>query len=362
MAFGASGIGHVRIGPENDIARAPRFSGEPRAERSWKHIASLASGRLLDQGPKAHAPSIIDNHLPRGLLAYYKTIPAAVLSREPSISLITTMTADTPYNFEDADIVLRTPLSKGFRVHRAVLSAASPLFETLTAEVPEPDELDRDALPEVDVTEGPEDLDILLRLIYPTLMPPKFEDFDTLGKAITVLKAHKIDGVQELLKPILISQRFLAADPIRVYAMACRFGYKEEYLAAAPLAAAKDFTNNIRGEDLRNMAAVDYHRLVALSKERLKKIKGDIFAAPIPCSNCPSGFYDQFRQKLGDRLLKEQGGKFYDTMECLEMFFTVSKECGTSSNCTGSGGEIHFEKFVLDLVKEVQKPPTRIYE
>jgi len=271
------------------------------------------------------------------------------------------MTTDTPYNFEDADIVLRTPLSKGFRVHRAVLSAASPIFETLTAEVPEPDELDRDALPEVDVKEGPEDLDILLRLIYPTIMPPKFEDFDTLGKAITVLKAHKIEGVQELLKPILVSQRFLGSDPIRVYAMATHFGFKEEALLAAPLAAARDFTTNIRAEDLRNMAAVDYHRLVALSRERFKKSRGDIFAAPLPCGNCPTGFYDQFRQKLGERLLKEQGGKFYDTMECLEMLFAISKECGKSSNCSGSGGEIHFEKFVLELVKELQKPPIPVY-
>lgn len=271
------------------------------------------------------------------------------------------MPTDKPYDFEDADIVLRTPLSKGFRVHRAVISTASSVFETLTDGAPEPDELGAGTLPEVDVNEAPEDLDLLLRLAYPGIMPPRFEDFDILGRAFAILKKYRIQGVQELLKPILISQRFLTSDPIRVYAMACYFGFKEEAVVAAPLAAAKDFTANIRGEDLRGMSAVDYHRLVALSKERIKKTKADIFAAPLQCANCPTGFYDVFRQKLAERLLKEEGGKFYDTMECLEILFAISKECGKSSSCSGSGGELHFEKFVLELVKELQKPPTPIY-
>ena len=271
------------------------------------------------------------------------------------------MPADKTYDFKDADIILRTPLSKGFRVHKAVLSSASSVFEKLTEGLPEPDILDKATIPEVDVDEAPEDLDLLLRLVYPNIMPPKFEDFDTLGKTFAILKKYKIEGVQQLLKPILVSPRFLSSDPIRVYAMACRFGFREEAMVAAPFAAAKDLTANIRGEDLRNMSALDYHRLVALSKERLKKSKSDIFATPLRCSNCPTGFYDPFRQKLVEMLLREEGGKFYDTMGCLEMCFTVSKQCGSSSNCSGSGGNIHFEMFVLELVKELQKPPTPFY-
>ena len=272
------------------------------------------------------------------------------------------MSSDKAYDFDDADIILRAPRSKGFRVHKAVLSVASPILRTLVADVPKPstDDEEKGALPEIEVEDAPEDMDLLLRLIYPITMPPKFEDFDTLSRTFTILQKYKVEGVQELLKPILISHPFLTSDPVRVYAMACRLGFREEAEVAAPFASTKDFTTIIRAEDLREMSGVDYHRLVVLSKERLKKSKSDIFSIPLQCASCPTAFYDLFRKKLGEKLNTDEGGKFYDTMECLDICFTVSKECG-GYNCSGVGGNVHFEKFVFALVKELQKPPTYVY-
>jgi len=268
------------------------------------------------------------------------------------------MSSDKGYDFDDADILLRTPRSKGFRVHRSILSVASPVLRNLVADVPKvsPDDEDKGVLPEVDVEDSPEDLDLFLRLIYPVVMPPKFEDFDSLSRAFTILQKYQVEGVQELLKPILTSQPLLTSDPVRAYAMACRLGFKEEVEVAAPLAATTDFTTTIRAEDLRRMSGVDYHRLVVLSKERFKKSKGDIFSAPLQCTSCPQAFYNLFREKLMEKLSTDEG-KFYDTMGCLDLCFTVSKECG-AHNCSGVGGVVHFEKFVFALVKELQKPPT----
>ena len=272
------------------------------------------------------------------------------------------MNSDKAYDFDDADIILRTPRAKGFRVHKAVLSVASPVLRALVADVAKPsgDDEEKGTLQEIDMEDAPEDLDLLLRLIYPITMPPKFEDFDTLSRAFAILQKYKVEGVQELLKPTLISHPFLASDPVRVYAMACRLGFKQEAEVAAPLAATRDFTTTIRAEDLREMSGVDYHRLVVLSKERFKKSKSDIFSVPLQCPSCPSNFYDQFRKKLAEKLSTEGGGKFYDSMECLDICFTISKECG-NYNCSGAGGNVHFEKFVFTLVKELQKPPTYVY-
>jgi len=272
------------------------------------------------------------------------------------------MSSDKAYDFDDADIILRTPRSKGFRVHRSILSVASPVLRNLVAEVPKlsTEDEDKGVLPEIDVEDSPEDMDLFLRLIYPVVLPPKFEDFDSLSRAFTILQKYQVEGVQELLKPILTSSPLLTSDPVRVYAMACRLGFKEEAETAAPLAATLDFTTTIRAEDLRKMSAVDYHRLVVLSKERLKKSRSDIFAAPLQCPNCPQAFYNTFRQKLTEKLATADGEKFYNTMECLDICFTVSKECG-AYGCSGAGGTVHFEKFVFALVKELQKPPTCIY-
>lgn len=272
------------------------------------------------------------------------------------------MTSDKAYDFDDADIILRTPRAKGFRVHRSVLSVASPVLRALVAEAPKtPPEDEKGELPEINVEDAPEDLDLLLRLIYPITPPPKFEDLDGLSRGFTILQKYKVEGAQGLLKPVLMSSSFLSSDPVRVYALACRLGFKEEAEAVAPLAAATDFTTTIRAEDLRKMSGIDYHRLAVLSKDRFKKSKSDIFSFSLQCANCPQAFYDQFRKKLAEKLAAtDDGGKFYDTMECLEMCFTVSKECGNYS-CNGVGGNLHFEKFVFALVKELQKPPTYAY-
>ena len=270
------------------------------------------------------------------------------------------MSSDQAYDFEDADIILRTPRSKGFRVHKSVLSVTSPVLRDLVADVPKPSAEDEEkgTLPELDVEDPPEDMDLFLRLIYPITMPPKFEDFDTLSRAFMVLQKYKVEGVQELLKPTLVSPPFLNSDPMRAYAMACRLGFTEEAEVAAPLAATTDFTTTIRAEDLRNMSGTDYHRLVVLSKERLRKSKSDILSAPLQCTNCPQAFYNLFRQRLAEKLHTNEE-KFYDTMESLDICFTVSKDCG-ASGCSGAGGNLHFEKFVFALVKELQKPQIHI--
>ena len=270
------------------------------------------------------------------------------------------MSSERAHDFDDADIVLRTPRSKGFRVHRSVLSVASPVLRALVAEAPKiSPEDEKVELPEIDVDDAPEDMDLLLRLIYPITPPPKFEDFDSLSRAFAILQKYKVEGAQGLLKPILVSPSFLSSDPIRVYALACRLGFKEEAEVSVPLAAATDFTTAIRAEDLRRMSGIDYHRLVVLSKERLKKSKSDIFSFPLQCASCPQAFYDQFRKKFADKLNTDDGGKFYDAIECLEMGFVISKECG-NYNCSGVGGNLHFEKFIFALVKELQKPPTHV--
>jgi hypothetical protein len=273
------------------------------------------------------------------------------------------MGTDKAYGFEDADVIVRTPCSKAFPVHKGLLSVASPVFRDMVAALSSPSRLtldDDESLPEIDVDDAAEDMDFFLRLIYPIPLPPKLDDFDSLSRAFAILRKYKVAGVEALLKPIIVSSSFLGSDPVRAYAMACRLGFEEEVKVAAPLAAATDFPMKIRKEDLRKMDGVDYHRLTVISKERLKKSKSDIFAAPLQCDTCPQAFYTPFRQKLADKLLTEEVGRFYDTMECLDLCFTVSKDCGAVS-CSGVGGDMHFEKFVFALVKELQKPPAYFY-
>ena len=74
-----------------------------------------------------------------------------------------------PHDFDNsptADVILRSggPKVVEFKVHRATLSIASPVFETMFS-LPQPEA--GKALPVCDLSEDANTVDALLRLIYP---------------------------------------------------------------------------------------------------------------------------------------------------------------------------------------------------
>jgi hypothetical protein len=80
-----------------------------------------------------------------------------------------------------------------FRVHKFILSLASPVFKDMFA-LPQPLDQTLDeqhGLPVVDVPEPPEALDIILRFIYPGVEPPKITKPSAL--TATLLSADKYD-------------------------------------------------------------------------------------------------------------------------------------------------------------------------
>ncbi|KAI0372632.1 hypothetical protein BV20DRAFT_939207 [Pilatotrama ljubarskyi] len=93
------------------------------------------------------------------------------------MSTTTTSTFSHPFTKASADVVLRTPDGVEFRVHRVILSEASPVFENMF-KLPQPKPQPADAssaspttdVPEllvIDVTETGHTLDHHLRFCYP---------------------------------------------------------------------------------------------------------------------------------------------------------------------------------------------------
>jgi hypothetical protein len=96
------------------------------------------------------------------------------------------------FDAEDADLVLRTADSEEFRVHRCILSVASPVFRDMFA-FPQPHE-STPQLPYVDLPETTTTLDILLRYVYP-IPSPKIEDFVTLTNVLVSAEKYGAEGV-----------------------------------------------------------------------------------------------------------------------------------------------------------------------
>lgn len=267
-----------------------------------------------------------------------------------------------PYQFiaNDADIALRTPEPKLFRVHKSILSIASSVFRDML-EVPqsssEPSKEGECELPIVDVHDSAEDLEVLLRMIYPVAFPP-ITDLDALSNALVILDKYYTEGLQERLKPLLISSTFLTTDPMRVYAIACRWGFKAEAAVAAPYASAVGISTFTCVDDMRYISGLDYHRIALLAQERREIGRGEIVNKPATCRHCPQTFYDNFRPRLVERLLVGNE-MFRDFGTCMEVCFDVSKDTENkhgAANC--AHGRSHLEQFVISLAKSLQNIPT----
>jgi len=264
------------------------------------------------------------------------------------------------FTSNDADIVLRTPEPKIFRVHKNILSIASSVFRGMLAVPQSPPESTKEGEcgpPVVDIHDSAEDLEVLLRMIYPVAFPP-ITDLDALSNAFVILDKYHTEGLQERLKPLLISSTFLATDPMRVYAIACRWGFTTEAAIAAPYASTIGVSTFTCMDDMRYISGLDYHRIALIAQERREIGRGEVLNKVATCRYCPQSFYDNFRPRLVERLLVGNE-MFHNFGACMEVCFDVAKETETKhgpANCTH--GRSHLEQFVISLAKSLQNIPT----
>jgi hypothetical protein len=191
------------------------------------------------------------------------------------------------FNSPDGDIILRAHGSptRDFRVHKLILTLASPTFKDMFG-LPQPTDAPRVDVDVVEVTDPPRALDLVLTLIYP-LPPPNVDSLDLLLEGLLLADKYNIEGVRAELRLRLTN--FLQENPLRVYAIASKFGFEEEAEAASSLTtgiylpALDDLP-----DDLRDVSALAYHKLVRLHEKHRDEIEdvvdGVLFEAF--CADC----------------------------------------------------------------------------
>ena len=195
------------------------------------------------------------------------------------------------FNTLDGDIILRDQGSpnRDFRVHKIVLSLASPVFKDMFS-LPQPrsDALEAkgDAdIRVVDMTDPPQALALVLKLIYP-FIPPNIENLDLLVEDLIIADKYNIEGVRARLRVRLT--KFADEDPLRVYAIASRFGFDEEAEAVSPLTTTTYLPALTElPDDFKYVPAPAYHKLVVLHtkhREPIEGINGVLFEAA--CGSC----------------------------------------------------------------------------
>ena len=197
-----------------------------------------------------------------------------------------------PYNFDalDADVILRSSDGKELRVHRLILSLSSPVFQGMFG-LPQPtDPSDPSQIPTIDVADTSDILEPFIQHLYPK-SSPKVADIQTWAALYAIADKYSAEAVMELLRDILIPQ-FLEASPLRVYALASRWGFEEEAKAASRRTLAMDIFKDFPLEDAELMGGVACQRLLFLHLNRRQAAQDLVAKHPLPSSppddsSCP---------------------------------------------------------------------------
>ena len=178
--------------------------------------------------------------------------------------------SSTLFTTSDGDVILRAgtdPDSKhAFRVHKFILSLASPVFKDMFTLPQPPDQSEEHQLPVVDVSDPPKSLDMLLRLIYPGVEPPEIPDIPTLTALLSAADKYNITSIYPTLRGAL--ETFSSRYPFRAYVVACRFGFPEEARAAARVGTTKSIISEGIDEEVQHISSIDVLRWVKFVQER----------------------------------------------------------------------------------------------
>ena len=176
------------------------------------------------------------------------------------------------FDWDDADVILRATHgtnSRDFRVHKVLLSLTSPVFKDMFG-LPQPPS-ETLVIHTIDVTDPPRALEVILRFIYPSADMPVVKDLTHLSEVLIVADKYDIAVARSRFRKSL--EEVAKVEPLRVYAIACRFGYENE------MKVASSYTTSIHLPDLdelpdefKSISATEYHRLIHLHKKYRKAV------------------------------------------------------------------------------------------
>ena len=260
-----------------------------------------------------------------------------------------------PYDFNasDADVILRSSDGKELRVHRLILSLSSPVFQGMFG-LPQPSA----EIPSIEIPDPSDVLEPFIQYLYP-LSPPKITDLSMWAALYTIAEKYGAEAVMEPLREMLIP-RFLETSPLRVYALASRWGFAEEARIASRRTLTIDIFRHFPREDAELMGGGACQQLYLLHFNRREAARALVEKHPLPVSTDASCTCSPLNCKrvlpaLGQRV----GTRPWLTAEelCAEIAKgDYPKKCG--NNCRNTIKNVH--TYFTSLLRAISDLPQTI--
>jgi hypothetical protein len=260
-----------------------------------------------------------------------------------------------PYDFNapDADIVLRSSDGKELRVHRLILSLSSPVFQGMFG-LPQPST----EILNIDIPDPSCALEPFIQYLYP-LSPPRVTDISMWAALYTIAEKYGAEAVMEPLRDMLIC-RFLETSPLRVYALASRWGFTEEARIASRKTLTMDIFKHFPPEDAELMGGGACQQLYLLHFNRREAARALVEKHPLPVSTDSSCTCSPLNcKRVVSALSQRVGTRPWLTAEglCEEIAKgDYPKKCG--NNCRNALKNVH--AYFTSLLRALSDLPQTI--
>jgi hypothetical protein len=263
---------------------------------------------------------------------------------EQTYTMFSSPSPDPIFNAPDADVILRSDDARptDFRVHRCILIAGSPFFQTVFS-LPQPKCATDDPIPVLDVAEPSAILDPFLRFLYP-VPDPEVPTLDVLVPLMSTAAKYDMTAVMNRLRVLLVSPAFLETAPVRVFAIASRFDLEEEAKLASKYTLGVRVLDQPLSDDLRHISAYSYHRLLELHRRRGESARQALSAPPeeLRCMQCngqqrfnaiaPPKWWGEFAARAGEELRSRPTTEVIFSLK----FLMQSAHASGCARCAGS--------------------------
>lgn len=243
------------------------------------------------------------------------------LEQSSTTTDVPTRTATSPFDRDDADLIIRTSDGVDFCVHTPILSVASPVLSNILSTgmgiIPDPDGRQVLRLPEKGRT-----IKLLLKFCYP-VPRPQLRSLRQIGDVLNAATNYDIQIIRDILETRL--DDYAEQYPLQVYAIACRNNLENTARNAADYTIRKPFWEYYH-RDIEYITAGAYWRLLAYywdvekkrsqnkknrrpkllwkGTESISSLPGTKAPSPVPSSASPP--FDETSN--GDVILKSSDG------------------------------------------------------
>ena len=161
--------------------------------------------------------------------------------------------------------------------------------------LPQPASNTSSQIPTIDFPDPSDILKPFIQYLYPR-PPPKVIGISMWPALYAVADKYNVEVVTELLRANLISQ-FLETYPLRVYALASRWGLEQEAKIASRRTLTMDILSEFPQEEAELMSGAACQRLVFLHLNRREAARALVAKHPLPSSRsrhciCPPSNYN----------------------------------------------------------------------